>query len=147
MPAVLVTATDKDLFQSGGTVDHLIAIPAVDSLIGEEHLALYNTVGLRLNETIQYFLTFDDVIKSIHFGKGLGSIAVEGTMFCTKTGDVPGLNQFSSQFGALRGKVEQLTIGDTAFTVMVTEAQLQLSGDPDTIANFSFNFAVLDHNL
>jgi hypothetical protein len=34
-----------------------------------------------------------------------------------------------------------------AFQVMVTDAQVQIIGDPDTMAMFSFSFAILDHNL
>ena len=147
MPAVLVTTNPNDIFFSGGTVDHLVSIPAVDNLVGKTYLAMYNSVGLRLSETIQYFLTFDDVIKTIHFGKGLGSISVEGTMFCDHSGNVPGLAKFSEAFRALRGKIKTLTIGPTVFTVIVTDAQLQLIGDPDTQANFTFNFAIVDHDL
>jgi hypothetical protein len=147
MSAVLVTLSSSDLFKSGGGSDHLISISGVNDIVGDSGLAIYNSVSVRLNETIQYFLTFDDVIKAIHFGKGVGSILAEGTMFSTCSGDVPGMSKFSSAFTNLRGKVTQATIGGMAFQVMVTDAQVQIIGDPDTMAMFSFSFAILDHNL
>lgn len=147
MSAVLITMQGGDLFQQGGGSDHLINIDGVNSIVGSGGLAIYDVVSVRLSETIQYFLTFDDVIKVIHFGKGVGTVTAEGTLFSTCGGDLPGVSSFKSAFSGLRGKVTSAAIGSLAFKVMVTEAQLQIMGDPDTMGKFSFNLAILDHDL
>ena len=147
MSAVLITTQAGDLFKQGGGSDHLIKIEEVDNIIGKEGLAIYDSVSVRLLETIQYFLTFDDVIKTIHFGKGVGSVVAEGTLFSTCSGDLPGMSKLKEAFKNMRGKVTSATIGGLAFKVMVTEVQLTITGDPDTLGHFVFNLSILDHDL
>ena len=88
MPAHFFTYSGGDLFKtSGGGGAYLVRIPQIDSLIGTNGLAVYTNGTLQLSETLQYFLTFDDVVKYIHFGKGVGSVTVEGIMFSNCFGD------------------------------------------------------------
>lgn len=147
MSAYLATSTKNDLYKSGGTADHLIRISGVDDIIGEEGLAIYNTITGKINDTLQYFLTYDDVIKVVWFGKGVGSITAEGTMFSDCDGDIPGINKFHSAIADLRGTVSSAVIGSLHFDVMITDASLAVSGDPDTLANFQITMAVLNHNM
>lgn len=147
MAATLVTLTDSDVFHSGGSSSGLVSIPEVDNIVGKEGLAIYNTVAMRLPETLQYFLTFDDVIKFIHFGKGLGEIQVEGTMFCDGAGDLPGINKYSAAIKGLRGKEQKISIGDIVVTAILTQSNVTVVGDPDTRADFSFSFAIVNHEL
>jgi hypothetical protein len=147
MPAAYLTLEKNDLFKSGGSAQHLVRIPAVDDIVGKRGLALYNSVGVVLNETLQYFLTFDDVIKFTHFGKGLGQISVEGTLYSDCDGDIPGLKRFTKAFSQLRGKEKEIEIGGTAFTVVVSNAQTTIVNEPDTMAHFLFNFSIVNHQL
>jgi hypothetical protein len=147
MSATFLTLSQGDIFESGGTADHLIKIPKVDDILGESGLAIYNQVSAQINETIQYFLTFDDIIKYIHFGKGLGSVTAEGTMYSDCDGDVPGLSKFASAISGLRGKEQEVVIGGMTLTVVMTSAQVNVVSDPDTMAHFIFNFAVVNHHL
>lgn len=147
MSAVYINLSKSDLFHSGGSADGLVKIPEVDSIVGEAGLAIYNQVSVSLGETIQYFLTFDDVIKFIHFGKALGSVVVEGTMYSTCDGDIPALSEFASAFGALRGKMVKVVIGGMVLQAVMTNAGVALTSESDTMAHFTFNFSVVSHQL
>jgi len=104
-------------------------------------------VSLQLSETIQYFLSFDDVIKFIHFGKGVGALVVDGTLFGDCYGSIPGLNKFRSALSELRGKEQRVTLGGMVVVAIMTQAQVNLVGDPDTMAQFNFTFSIVDHGL
>jgi hypothetical protein len=147
MAAVFVTLKGGDVFKTVAGVSHLIKVPKIDDILGKTGLALYTQVNVQLAETLQYFLTFDDVIKFIHFGKGLGNIVVEGMMFSKRDSDIPGIPKFFQAFSALRGKKETITIGSEAFTVVIASANITLVGDPDTMAMFQIVFTVIDHKL
>ena len=148
MAATYYTAQGGDIFQrQTGGADSLIYVPMLDSMIGESGLAVYTEVSVQLGETIQYFLTFDDVIKFIHFGKGLGSIIVNGTLFSDCSSNMPGLQMYFSGFSALRGQQTEITIGGRAFTVVVSNANLTIMGEPDTMAQFQMVFSVVNHNM
>ena len=147
MPAAFISSTNGDLFKSGGSGSHLVSIPHIDEIVGPGGLALYDNVSIQIGETIQYFLTFDDVIKYIHFGKGVGAVTVEGTMYSDCSGDVPGAYGFAAAIGAIRGKAQYLSVGAATVTAILTNSQLTITSQPDTMAHFIFNFAVVDHAL
>jgi hypothetical protein len=153
MPGVYMKLSKTDVFKNGGNAQHLIKIPEVDKIVeGTSGLgaALYNNVSMQIGETLQYFLTFDDVIKFIHFGKALGSLTVEGTMFCDCDNDLPRVKKMSAAITELRGKEQTVHIGKggiITLTAIMSSVQLSIIGDPATMGNFVFNFAVIDHNL
>lgn len=148
MPASFITFPGNDLFGSGGSASHLVKIPAVDGVIGKAGLAIYDTVTFKFNDTIQYFLTFDDVIKYIFFGKGVGDIGVSGTLYCNQSGDLPGLNQLGGAIAKLRGKDVKLQLGSITVTAVLTSAEVSASSESlDTTGHFNFNFAMIDHSL
>ena len=149
MPASFFTYDGGDIFKqiSGGAQD-LIAIPMVDDMVRDKSvLAIYDSITLQIGETIQYFLTFDDVIKFIHFGKGVGSLVVEGTLFGDCDGNIPGLAKFKTALSALRGIEQSALIGNIVVTVIMTNAQVTVVGDPDTMAKFNYTFSVVNHSL
>lgn len=147
MGAVFVTVQGGDIFKGVPGISHLIKVPKIDDILGQSGLALYTQVSVQLGETLQYFLTFDDVIKFIHFGKGLGNIVADGIMFSERNGDLPGLPQFFQAFSSLRGKKETITVGGEAFTVVIASASITAIGEPDTMAYFQAVFSIVDHQL
>ncbi len=148
MPATFINLSGGDLFKRrGGGASHLVKIPGIDSLIGASGLAIYDSISVQLGETIQYFLTFDDVIKFIHFGKGVGNITVGGTLFSDCTGDVPGLSMLFSSFQGIRGKELTVTVGQQSFTSVVTNVNINLVSEPDTMAAFQVVFSIVNHNM
>jgi hypothetical protein len=147
MPATFLSL-QQDLFkQNTGGGQTLLLIPAVDNIVGKEGLAIYNQVSMQFGETIQYFMTFDDVIKFIHFGKGLGTLVVEGIMFSTCGGAVPGLVKFRNAFSALRGNAVKIELYGIVVAAVMTNAQVSIMSDPDTMGQFSFNFSIVNHVL
>jgi hypothetical protein len=147
MAASFLALSRTDMFYSGGAATYLLGIPAVDALLSNVGLALYDSVTLQIGETIQYFLTFDDVIKYIHFGKGVGTITVEGTMFSDCDGYLPGFAIFNNGVSALRGKTQVVSLGGRAFTVIMTNAAINVVGEPLTSAKFTFTFSIVNHSL
>jgi hypothetical protein len=148
MPAHFFRYSGGDLFRtSGGGGAHLVNIPGVNSLIGGGGMAIYTNVSIQLSETIQYFLTFDDMIKYIHFGKGVGSVTAEGIMYCNCSGNVPGAAMFGSIYAGLRGSPQMIVIGSTAVKGVLTGAEMSIISEPDTMAQFSYTFAIVDHQL
>jgi hypothetical protein len=148
MPAAFFSLGANDVFkQNIGNGQALVTIPEVDKIVERDGLAIYNNVSLQLSETIQYFLSFDDVIKFIHFGKGVGALVVDGTLFGDCYGNIPGLNKFRAAVTELRGEEQIVTIGGMVVTAIMTQAQVSLVGDPDTMAQFNFTFSIVDHGL
>lgn len=145
MSAVYLKLSKSDLFHSGGSADGLINIPAVNDIIGAAGLAIYNSVGMHLGETIQYFLTFDDVIKYIHFGKALGTIQVEGTMYANCSGNLPGLSKFEKAFATLRGRWAKIVIGGIVVAGVMNNASVTIVNDSDTMAHFTFSFSIISY--
>ena len=147
MAAIFMNTTKNDLFHSGGTANP-IYIPKVEELVDNNSmLALYTQVSTQLNETIQYFLTFDDVIKVIHFGKGLGTITAEGIMYSDCDGEIPGFDTFKKAVSDLRGEVVEAVIGPMTLTVIMTSVQVTLVPDPTTMAHFTYSFSIVNHDL
>lgn len=148
MAAAFMTLEQGDLFKSGaGGAQSLISIPQVDSIVGQGGLAIYSSVSLQLSETIQYFLTFDDVIKFMHFGKGIGTVTVEGILFSDCSGDLPGMSRVSSAISGLRGQPQVLVIGKIPVAAVMTNVQINITGEPDTMGSFIFTFSVVNHIL
>lgn len=147
MAATFYSLTSGDIFSSGGGATHLISIPSVDSIVTPTGIAIYDNVTIQVGETIQYFLTFDDVIKYIHFGKGVGSVTAEGTMYSDCIGNLPGLSRFTSAVSALRGQTTTISLGGAGFTVVMTQASISITGEPLTSAKFNFTFSIVNHGL
>ena len=148
MAAIFLALSNTDLFKSGSSASSLVSIPKLDALVNAQGLALYTDVSVQLGETIQYFLTFDDVTKYIHFGKGLSSITVNGMMFMDCNGSIPSLDKFFSKaISQLRGTPQKLVVGSTVFTVVMSNSALTVMAEPDTMAQFQITFSVIDHSL
>jgi hypothetical protein len=145
MPAFYFKANKSEIFSQGGGA-HLVRIPAVDDIVGDEGLALYTSVSFQMNETVQYFLAFDDVIKFIHFGKAVGNVTAEGTLYCDQEGNLPGLSKATAAIGRLRGQAVKLTIGNYVVVGIFTSATITAAADQDTFGQFVFNFAIVNHS-
>ena len=147
MPASLITSASGDIFNSSaGGASAMVSIPGVDGIVNGG-LAVYDSVSMQIGDTIQYFLTFDDAIKFIFFGKGVGSATAEGTMYCTCDGSIPALSKWASAVGAVRGKAVSISVGGAVVQGVLTSAQVNVMSEPDTMAKFIFTFAIVDHQL
>jgi hypothetical protein len=146
MAAIYVNLEGGDVFKrEAGGASGILRIPSLDDIIGTTGLAVYSDATLQLGETIQYFLTFDDVIKYIHFGKGLGNITINGFLFSDCSGSLPGVEKYLNAFQSLRGTTQDLTLGYKTFTCIVTNCNLTLMAEPDFMASFQMGFSVVDY--
>lgn len=147
MPASMISSTGGDLFKSGGGgAAGLISIPGVDAL-GFGILSVYDSVSIQLNETTQFFLTCDDIIKFTHFGMGVGTVIAEGTMYSTCDGSIPAAALFSRAVSSMRGNPQAAMVGGTVVTVVLNSAQLTIVAEPDTMGHFVFNLAVIGEGV
>ena len=148
MAAVFI-ANDRDgIFQQGFSTAPFVSIDALDSLVGaESNLIIYTDIAVQTNEVVQYFLTFDDVIRYIHFGKGLGSLVVNGLMFSDCDSSVPGTTQFYTMIRQYRGKKVTLSMGSFTCSAILNVSSASIVGEPDTMVNFSLQLAIVESNL
>jgi hypothetical protein len=147
MPASFVDASGG-IFGSGGGAQGLVTVPKVDEIISSKgNLAIYDSVSVQINDTIQFFLTFDDIVKYVFFGKGIGSVVAEGTMYSACEGGVPGLKACASAVGGLRGEPVDVSLGGFAVSAILTSAQVSVISEPDIMGKFVFNFAAIDHHM
>jgi hypothetical protein len=123
-----------------------VNVPSVDDIVGEGGLAVYDSVSVQINDTIQFFLTFDDVVKYVFFGKGIGNVVAEGTMY-SGCGGLPGLSKAASAVGGLRGHKVKVSLGGFAVEAILTSAQVSVIGEPDVMGRFVFTFAAIDHHM
>jgi hypothetical protein len=146
MPASFVSG-GGGIFGRGGGAQGLVAIPAVDNIVGRGNIAVYDSVSVQINDTIQFFLTFDDVVKYVFFGKGIGSVVAEGTMYSKCGGGIPGLNACAAAVGTLRGQRALVSLGGFAVKAIFTSAQVSVISEPDIMGRFVFNMAAIDHHM
>jgi hypothetical protein len=147
MPAKFINLVTTDLFQSGGKAPPNLSIPAVDSIVQPNVIAMYDSIGVQFGETCQFFLAFDDVIKFIHFGKALGSVQVEGTMYANCDYELPAFSKYKEAFSKLRGLPIDIQVYDVTMKAVMVTSAITVIGDPDTLAKFSFQFSVVNHQM
>jgi len=146
MPATFLKLVKQDIYRSAGVPSGLV-IPKVDEVVKPDVIAMYDSVGTQLGEVCQFFLAFDDVIKFIHFGKALGNIQIEGTMYANCDYGIPAFPKYKDAFSALRGIPQTIQVYDVVMEAVMTSSSVTVIGDPDTLAKFSFQFAVIDHQM
>lgn len=148
MAAVFVNINNQDLFKQIVAPSSIIYCEELEELLTEDNLAIYTGATIQLGEVNQYFLSFDDVIKFIHFGKGVGSITIDGLIFSGCTGDMKGIKTlFNSSYSGLRGETTNISINSVQFVATITSCSLTVLSEPDTMAQFSMSFSVVDHQL
>ncbi len=136
----------KELFKQQVGISP-VKVDVIDSLVGKANMAIYTDITAQINETIQFFLTFDDLVKYFHFGKGLGSISISGMIFSNCEGSMPGLTKMYSILGQNRGKLITVSFGSMWFQGVMTSVSTSIVGEPDTIASFNIQLAVTNHGL
>jgi hypothetical protein len=124
-----------------------IEMNLLDALEAENLVSIITDIQINLRDTNQFFMSFDDKIHHYHFGKGLGSIAVQGLILPNCDGELPGVDRLFQNIGLMRGTDHELSIANTTFTVVFVDSTITYSGDPMTNAVFQINFAVIDHSL
>jgi len=146
MAAFLYTNQNKkDIFLSNVTFNSPVAT-AFDGMTNE--LGLVTSVGMQIQESIQYFLTFDDIINYLHLGKGVGNISIEGIAYPNCAYTFPALRTFFSIVSANRGQIMKTSfIGGGAFSGPLIAASSVAQGGDGTIVSFAAQIAITSHSL
>ena len=147
MGAAYYTYAGKDIFLGDIQFQTPVSVGFLSDLYSADSLALVTNVGIGTVETVQYFLSFDDLISNLFFGKGVGSITVSGILFSTCNGDIPGLAAFYSDMGGIRGSVVTISIGKYAFSGVVQSSNIDISSEGDTMAHFSLQLGMTNHTI
>jgi hypothetical protein len=134
------------LFKSGVHVNTAVRVPFLNRLVGGTGFAIVTEVTTQMRDTIQYFLTFDDLISYFYFGKGLGNISISGMLFSDCSGHYPGLNQFTDIIAGVRGTTQNISFGNAVFSGVVSSFTLRAVGEDNTI-EFNIQLDVVDHSL
>jgi hypothetical protein len=88
-----------------------------------------NEVNLHHNDTIQYFLTFDDLIDYFYFGKGLGVMTINGMVFSNCYGEWTSINLLLQRLGSIRGSTQALQFGGVSFSGVLSAFSLRASAE------------------
>jgi len=146
MAAVFVnfSSSKTDLFKFGGSgATGLVQIAALDELINKANLAIYTGVSVSINQTVQYLLTFGDIIRFINFGKGLGSITITGIIFTGCDSKFSKNANFFKTLAPLRGQALAVSMLGYACKAVLISVNAELVAEPDTMLNFSLTFNIV----
>lgn len=148
MAAIYYTSSTKDVFKNGIDFKAPINISILSDVFQTpDNLALVTSVALQSTEVIQFFLTFDDVINYLFFGKGLGSLTISGILFCDCSGNIPGLGTFMTSYGKSRGQPVQMSIGSVVFEGIISNLACTLIAEPDTMMEFTLQVSLIKNSL
>jgi hypothetical protein len=118
-------------------------------------------VSIQNKDTVQYFLTFNDLVTFFYFGKGLGSLSISGLIAgsCLTSSsqfsyngptNYPGVDQLMNVIGnQLRGKSQQITFGNTTFWCVLSSFSFKASSESSAInfVEYNLQFEIVDHTL
>lgn len=129
------------IFKGGINVTENVTIGFLADLIGRRGMMIINEVAWQNRDTIQYFLTFDDLISYFYFGKGLGQVTITGSIFhdCENGNNWSGLDGLTRKLGEIRGtKLDNVRFGSVAFEAVMSSFTLRASADPQSIHSVDF---------
>jgi hypothetical protein len=72
---------------------------------------------------------------------------VSGILFSDCSSDIVGLPKMMGAISALRGQETKITFGSKVFTSVLSNVNISIIGEPDTMANFQAVFSVVNHDL
>lgn len=111
-------------------------------------LGLITSVSFGTQESTQFFLTFDDIINYIYFGRGLGQINVTGIALPTCNYSLPALSAFFNVVKSNRGKIMTVSIsGVGAVSGPLITSNCSITGEPTTMGEFSASMAMTNHTF
>lgn len=146
MAAIFYNYKAGDIFNTPVTTVP-ISIDFFDNIIGENGMAIYTDIGIQTNQTVQIFLTFDDVINFFHFGKGVGTISISGLLFADCNGSMPGITGLYNAVSAAKGSRCTVSLGSEFFIGTLMSTNASIVSDPDMMIQFSISLAMIDNSI
>lgn len=136
------------MFKNGIGSGGLMFCTDLDEFSGDSsNMSIVTDIAIRVQDTIQTFQSFDDFIHYYYFGKGLGSISINLLFFQDTSNTAPGVSKILSRLGEKRGKTVQVSLGNVAFTGVLTDFSITVIAEPETHYGVTINFAMIDHQL
>lgn len=139
--------TGSTIFRNGLQVNTSMHLPFLNNLLGGIGWLVVTEVTIQNRDTIQYFLTFDDLISYFYFGKGLGSITINGILFSDCDGYFRGANSFTSLMSNIRGTTQNVSFGNAVFKGVVSSFTVRASAEEGNCVEFNLQMDVIDHSL
>lgn len=147
MAAIFYSPTfGRDVFRDGIQANTSVRVPFLNSLVGSSGFSIITDVSIQNSDTVQFFLTFDDLISYFYFGKGLGAITINGIMFTDCNGNVPGADVFYGQISRFRGVPVDISFGSAVFTGIISSFTTNSESEFQT-TSFSIALTIIDHSL
>jgi hypothetical protein len=162
---ILPEADSKTLFRSGLTINDSVTIPFLQTLIDDGGIMIITEVTMQNRDTVQYFLTFNDFISYFYFGKGLGSLSINGSILgdCHQrtplkpAGSAParpssfyGVGDLLYILGSqVRGKEQTIQFGGYNFVVVLSSFTLRASSEEFAMnfVDFNLQMEIIRHDL
>ena len=140
---------DVILFQDSFLVQPNVYIGFLSNLVGPSGFLIVNEVTMQHNDTVQYFLTFDDVIDYFYFGKGLGAMNINGMVFANCYGEWTSINLLLQQLGSIRGTTQTVQFGNVSFSGVLSSFNLRASADAQSthVAEFALHLDIISNSL
>ena len=113
-------------------------------LFSEQNNVIFTSVGLGVTHTHQFFTTLDSLNKYINFGPGIHTIRITALVFSDCSSDLVSLKQILPALLAREQDVVKVSFGGVGFSCVLTGASLNVVAEPDTQAELSLDFAVID---
>ncbi len=146
--------TEKALFKGGFPVISPVEIDFLSDLVNERTMAIVTSIGIQNTETIQFFLSFDDLVSYFYFGKGIGTISIAGILFSDCEGNIPSMskkstdkNSFYGLIGNRRGQEVIVSAGEYSFTGVISSFSTNTMAEPDTMSEFQITLQMIEHTL
>lgn len=121
-------------------------------LLDEDTVLITTNISVQTNETIQYFLSLGDFINWFHFGKGLGSVIIEGIAFPKCNQGLIGINKLfyitkQMKEANLKKQTITISIGEGVLECVLNSVNLTMLTEPNIYMQFSLNLTIVNHNL
>ena len=148
MAAIFVNQKSNDVFQTGISYQSPVDVSFLGGLTDPSNITVITSIGCQTSEVFQYFLSFDDLITYFWFGKGVGSLVVQGSCFSGNSGSIPGLTAIANSIKNNRGKTVTVSIdGLGVFQGLITNTSTSIVAEPTTMVEFQLTLSVLASSL
>lgn len=149
MAALFYQFGNNGLFKNSVGAGALMFCDELDEFSASStNMSIVTDIGIHVQETIQFFQSFDDFIHYYYFGKGLGNITINMLFFqdCN-SGTAPGLIKILQKLGEIRGKIINVSIGNIVFSGVMMDFTVTAIAEPETHYAISINLGMTDHTL
>jgi len=148
--------SNTNVFKGGQTIYDSVHLGFLSSLIDSRSMVMISDVSMQNRDTIQYFLTFNDLVSYFYFGKGLGTLSISGFVLGSPdnldnptTTSFPGMANLLSRIGRIRGKEVSVLFGGHIFWCVLSSFTFRANAEDQNINMIEFNLQldIINHTL